>query len=475
MPSRQSSQPDNAPFDAAIIGAGVVGALTARALTRAGWRVILLEAGADPAGATKANSGIIHPGYDPKAGTLKARMGLAGARVFEATAASLGVPFQRPGSLMLAFDDDERRTLLGYLARGRRRGLKGLRLLDGQAVLGREPAVNPAVVAALYSPDTGVTSPFELAVAAVREAIAGGAEAWREAEVTGVERDAAGFTVETRRGVVRARRLINAAGLMAGAVAALAGHGGLRVHGRVGEYLLLDRDTEGLVRTVLYPVPRPTSKGILVVPTVHGNILVGPNAEDLPDAGTRANAVTREGLAEVVTGARRLIPGLPLDRVIATFSGTRAVAGGDFIIEASDQVPGLINLAGIASPGLTASPAIAAHVARALTGRTPPADEVVPGAAPSARDARIPSGSRVICRCEGVTEADVLAAIRGPFGATTVDGVKQRTRAGMGRCQGSFCGPRVVEILARELGEPASRVTKSGPGSELFVGRTKEA
>ncbi len=476
MPSRHPSWLNHAPFDAAIVGAGVVGALTARALTRVGLRVILVEAGADPAGATKANSGIVHPGYDPERGTLKAALGLAGARAFEVTAAALGVPFRRTGSLMLAFDESEGQTLRHYLAQGRGRGLRGLRLLDREEVLTREPAVNPAVLAALYSPDTAVTSPFELAVAAVQGAIAGGAEAWREAEVTGVERGAAGFTIGTSRGQVRARRLVNAAGLGAKRVAGLAGHQGLDVRGRVGEYLLLDRDVEELVKMVLYPVPSPFSKGILVVPTVHGNVLLGPNAENLADADARANAVTRQGLAEVAEGARRLVPGLPIDRVIATFSGTRAVAGGDFVIEPSEQVPGLINVVGIASPGLTASPAIAGHVTRLLSGRTPPPEEPATGAtALSESPRRTPGGGRIVCRCEGVTEAEVIAAIRGPFGATTLDGVKQRTRAGMGRCQGSFCGPRVVEIMARELGEPVSRVTKAGAGSELFSGRTKEA
>ncbi|MHB8758157.1 MAG: FAD-dependent oxidoreductase [Bacillota bacterium] len=476
MPPRRSSPPNKAPFDAAVIGAGVVGALTARALTRMGWRVILMEARADPAGATKANSGIVHPGYDPESGTLKATLGLAGARAFEGTAAALGVPFRRIGSFMLAFDEEERQRLLRYLAQGRRRGLKGLRLLDRPEVLAREPAVNPAVVAALYSPDTAVTSPFQLAVAAAGQAVLGGAEAWREVEVTGVERDGAGFTIGTSLGKVKARRLVNAAGRRAGQVAELAGHHGLDVRGRVGEYLLLDREVGGLVKTVLYPVPTPTSKGILVMPTVHGNLLVGPNAEDVADADARANAVTRQGLAEVAAGARRLVPGLPLDRVITAFSGTRAVAGADFVIEPSDQVTGLVNLAGIASPGLSASPAIAAQVTRLLTGRVPPAEEPPSLVAkPPALGGLAAGGGRLVCRCERVTEAAVVAAIHEPFGARTVDGVKQRTRAGMGRCQGAFCGPRVVEILARELGRPVSGMTKSGAGSELFVGRTKEA
>ena len=470
-------------WDVAVIGAGVVGALTARALAAAGLRVIILERGADPDGATKANSGIIHPGYDPEPGTLKERMGLEGARRFEAESAALGVPFRRTGSLMLAFDQREVDLLGRYLVRGQKRGLKGLRLLGREEVLTHEPAVNPEVVAALYAPQTAVASPFEVAVAAVGAAIGHGAEAWREAEVIEVDRNSAGqFRLRAGGVDIRARWLINAAGLGAARLAAMAGHKGLKVHGRAGEYVLFDREVGGLVKMVLYPVPTATSKGILVVPTVHGNLLVGPNALDLDDDAGRGNPVTAAGLAEVIRGARRLVPGLPLDRIITTFAGTRAVApGGDFVIEASSQVPGLINLAGVASPGLTAAPAIAAEVLRMVIGPAgtagPEELEKLTGGARTTPMGRcsVAGGGRVICRCEGVTEAAVVAAIRSPFGAYTVDGVKQRTRAGMGRCQGAFCGPRVVEILARELGLPAVQVTKSGAGSKLFVGRTKEA
>ncbi|HEY3315437.1 MAG TPA: NAD(P)/FAD-dependent oxidoreductase [Bacillota bacterium] len=460
-------------YDVAIIGAGIVGAMTARALAGLNRRVIILERGVDPSGATKANSGIVHPGYDPEPGTAKAKLGLAGARRFASLASDLGFPFNRCGSLMLAFDRAQLRALEMYLERGRGLGLSGLAIWGREEVLAREPAVSPEVVAALHSPDTAVTSPFEAAVAAIGAALAGGAVAWREAEVTAVSRRSdGGFELTTARGTVLARRVVNAAGLDAGRVAALAGQPGLTVTGRVGEYLLLDRDICGMVRRVLYPVPTATSKGILVVPTVHGNLLLGPNAADLtrPD---EANPVTAAGLDEVVRGAVCLVPSLPLDRVITTFAGTRAVAhGGDFAIAPAPEVPGLVNAAGVASPGLSASPAIADEIARLVTGLDPAAGRGE-GRAPGAR-ASLGGGARIVCRCEGVTEADVVAAIHAPFGACTLDGVKQRTRAGMGRCQGAFCGPRVVEILARELGVEPIEVHKNGPGGYLFAGRTKE-
>lgn len=473
--------------DVCIIGAGVVGALLARELARFDLRLTVVEQAYDfPGGASRANSGVLHAGYDPEPGSLKARLNAEGLSLYPRLSAELGVKWQRTGSLVVADSEPGVAELHSLLVRGRRNGAADLALLDGDQARHLEPHLAPSALAALYAPPAGIIDPHGLNIAALENAATNGADILRGVRVTGLTaHPAGGIAVLTDHGPLTARFVVNAAGLGSGALAAVAGDA-VAVRARRGQYLLLDRTVGGLVRRPLFPVPGPGGKGVLVLPTVHGNILAGPTAEDTSDP--RGGRTTEAGLAAVVDAARALVPSFPRDQVIAAFSGVRAVSGNDFVIAPSQAVPGLLHIAGICSPGLTAAPAIArlardtlADMGLALNERrdfiaTRPARPSMAGIGGAERAALIAADARyghVICRCETVSEGEIVAAIHAPVGARTVDGIKIRTRAGMGRCQGGFCGGRVAAILSRELGIPIDQVTRHGGDSWLVLDRSR--
>ncbi len=475
-------------YDIAVIGAGVVGGLIARALAHTTLSVCLLEKGADVAlGATKANSAIVHAGFDAGEGTLKARLNVRGSQLMESTCRDLGVKYRRNGSLVIGFDDDDRATLDTLFKRGIANGVPNLRIVEADELRALEPHITEAATCALYVPTGAIVCPYELCIAAIGNAMDNGADLLLDFEVTALDPIAdGGYTVTAADGrAVTAAYVINAAGLYADAIARLAGDDSCSIRPRRGEYILLDRAVGDTVSHTIFRTPGKMGKGILVTPTVDGNLLVGPTSEDIEDKADKMT--TAPGRDRVMReAAENIRGGLPFGQSITAFCGLRAVGStGDFIIRLSGH---LLHVAGIESPGLSSAPAIAEYVLALLreaglpTETRPDAD---PRRAPThafregtveeknAVIARDPAYGRIVCRCESITEGEILAAIRQNPPARDIDGVKRRTRAGMGRCQGGFCGTTVMELIARERGIPLEAVTKSGGQSTMVVGKTK--
>ncbi len=472
--------------DVVVIGGGVVGCAIARELSRYSLTVVLLESAPDVAmGTSKANSGILHAGFDAEPGTWKARLNVRGAHLYQAISEDLGIPRRRVGSLVVALDEAQRGTLEELRRRGIENGLTGLALWGRDEVLQHEPNLSLDVKGALWAPTAAIVCPFSATIAFAENAILNGARVVTECAVTGIEVAGNRTTaVETTLGRIETHFVVNAAGVHSGEVARMAGDESFTITPRRGEYVLFDHSVGDLVRSVVFPTPTKVSKGILVSPTVHGNVFIGPNANDVADLDD--HETTRGGFAEIISGAQRMVPKLPLANAITEFAGVRAVAGKDFIIGPSPVVSGLVHAAGIQSPGLTSAPAIAETVVEFLgeaglklspNAAFLPINPVRPKFADLSTSERAklietnPLHGRIICRCESITEAEIVAAIRAPCGARTMDGVKRRVRAGMGRCQGGFCGPRVTAILARELGIPVTAVRKDSADSWLYLPR----
>lgn len=475
-------------YDVIIIGCGVTGAAMARHLARYRLRVAVLEAGNDVAnGTTKANSAIIHAGYDPEPGTLMARLNVEGNRQMEALCAELDVPFKRTGSLVLAFGPAQHPKLEELYRRGKANGVPGLRLLDGDEARALEPQLSKEVTAALLAPTAGIVDPWGLALALAENAVENGVELYRSCPVTGVRPEGDGFALATPRGQYRARYVVNAAGVDADRVHALLEPPPFTTRPSRGSYYLLDKEEGGRVGRVIFQCPGPEGKGVLVAPTVHGNLIAGPDAqpvEDRRDLGTPAAS-----LDFVRRRALQSVPGLDLRRNIRNFAGIRANTDrGDFVLEASAAHPHWIDLAGVCSPGLTSAPAIAGYGAGLLEKAGLPLDPAPDfrprrRAVPRFREldaeqraaliAKDPRFGRVVCRCETVTEGEIVAALHSPVPALSINGVKRRCNAGMGRCQGGFCGPRVQEIIARELGVPMTRVPMDQEGTWVLACETK--
>lgn len=470
--------------DVVIIGGGIVGTAIARDLARFNIDVLLLEQNPDLAMCTtKANSAILHAGFDAPEGSLKARLNVRGNELYRQLQADLGFELDLTGSLVVALNEVEMSSLEELYQRGINNGVPGLEVLSREQVLEIEPNLSSEVVGALYAPTGGVMWPFGAALAFAENAVRNGVRIKTECPVTGIEIEGGQVTgVHTPDGFIAARYIVNAAGLHSDDISRLAGDDSFSVTPRKGEYILFDKKSGGLVQRVIFPTPTKVSKGILVSPTIHGNIFIGPNAynsEEKEDVAT-----TPPGLAEIIAGAKRMVPALPINTAITQFAGLRAVAdSGDFVIRPSSVVKGLVHAAGIQSPGLTAAPAIAemitailediglALVPKANFQSTNSPTKVFSKLTDQERQMLIrenPLYGRIICRCETVTEGEIVDAIRRPCGARTVDGVKRRVRAGMGRCQGGFCGPRVTAILARELNIPVTAVRKDTPSSYLF-------
>ena len=473
-------------LDVVVIGAGVVGGLVARELTKYDLKVAILERLGDVAmGTTKANSAIVHAGFDAKVGSLKALLNVRGSKMMERVAEELGVKYKRNGSLVVGFNDEDRATLLDLKKRGETNGVEGLEVLDREGVLALEPNIGDAVTCALYAPTGAIICPYELAMASVGNAMDNGALLYLDFEVDRVEKSEGGFRVCAGDRMLEAKYVINAAGLYADKIAAFVGDD-ISVHPRRGEYMLLDREEGGLVSHTIFRCPSKMGKGILVSPTVDGNLLLGPTAEDIEDK--EDTATTAKGLASVREKACEQVKGINLGKVITSFTGLRAVGStGDFIIKAS--APGFITLAGIESPGLSAAPAIAQYVVDMLkeggvelvaNPDFDPRREAMHHFASLDVEGKNeviranPEYAHIICRCETISEGEILKAIRTNPKPRDVDGVKRRTRASMGRCQGGFCTPYIVELLARELGIDYTEVTKCGGKSYLNVGKTGE-
>ena len=473
-------------LDIIIIGAGVSGSACARELSRYKADILVLDKEEDVCcGTSKANSAIVHAGYDAKPGTLKAKLNVAGSKMMPALSRELDIHFDRCGSLVLCMSEEDLPALQKLYEKGIANGVEELEIIGQEKLREMEPSASKDAVAALWAPTGGIICPFGLNFALAENAATNGAKFQFNTEVQEIIKIAEGWKVKTDRGVFEAKVVINAAGVHAAQLHNQVTEDKLNIVARKGEYYLLDKQAN-VVKHTVFTLPNKMGKGVLVSPTVHGNTIVGPTAMDIPDLEN--TATTAEGLADAAQKAGYMIDNLPLRQVITTFSGLRAHGDRhDFVIE--EVAPGFIDCAAIESPGLSASPAIGCYIADMVQkmlkleknpdfngtrkGILNPADLSI-----AERNALIqeqPAYGQIICRCESVSEGEILDAIHRPLGATSLDGVKRRVRAGMGRCQGGFCAPRVMEILARELGVPMTEVTKSGPGSELLVGKTKEA
>ncbi|MEW6515749.1 MAG: FAD-dependent oxidoreductase [candidate division FCPU426 bacterium] len=470
-------------FDVLIIGGGVIGAAIARELSQYRLRIALLEKEIEPAfGVSKSNSGIIHPGTHNPPGSLKGRLCVEGNRRLHSLARDLGVDFKEVGELVVIFREEDRAELSRLKQEAENLGVPGLRIVDQAWLREQEPLLNPDAVAALYAPTAGIVSPYRLVYDLLENAAQNGVALFTSSEVTAIERNASGFLISTRQGGrFSSRFVVNAAGLFSDQVARLAGINDFVITPRKGEEFLLDKKRERISRHLLFPLPTPVSKGTLIIKTSDGNPMIGPTAED--GANRDDLSTTDAGLENVLASARRLIPSIKGRDIIAYFAGLRPVAGPDFIVRHEDTAPGMITVAGIQSPGLTAAPAIAAEVAEILRGRglslrrkwffhktRKPTVHLF--ALPWNRANRLinrrPAYGDIVCRCEMVSAQEIREAVR--RGARTLDGIKFRTRAQAGRCHGGFCTTRILRIMAEELGLPVTALSKRGPGSEVLAG-----
>ncbi len=474
--------------DVVIIGGGITGCAIARELSKYEIDAVLIEKHPDLAMATtKANSGIVHAGYDPDPVTLKAILNVRGVELYREMQKDLDLEIKWTGALIVARTDDDKDELRNLLERGKKNGVKKLKILNREETLKKEPNLSPGITGALWAPTGGIMWPFQVTLAFARNALQNGVTFLRETKVTGIRTEKNVIKgVETSQGFIECSYVINAAGVDADDIAALAGDTSFTITPRKGEYILLDSTQKGFVTMPIFQVSRTKSKGILVAPTTHDNIFIGPNANDGP--GKRDLAVDAKGMEEIISGAGKLFDRLPLNATITQFAGLRAVSDtNDFVITHSPAAKGLIHAAGIQSPGLSAAPAIAEMVVNLLkeaAGELKEKKDFKKENPPTIDFKKLtltgrkkliqedPAFGRVICRCETVTEGDIIQAIREPLGAVTLDGVKRRTRAGMGRCQGGFCGPRVTAILSRELSIPITAVRKDTFKSQMFYKRT---
>lgn len=503
-------------YDVIIIGAGVIGCAIARELTKYNVKVCVLEKDEDVcSGTSKANSGIVHAGYDAKTGTLKARLNVRGAEMIRHLSKELDFPFKENGSMVVCFTDEEskangepgeellerRKSLSDLLQRGEANGVKGLRIISGDEARSIEPGLSSDVDSALLVPTGGIVCPFLMTIAFAENAAVNGAEFRLLSEALDISDDENGYTVKVRSSKtgevssVTGKAVINAAGVYADVFHNIiterhpeSGAERLHITPRRGEYVLMDHDAADIVSHTIFQLPTVKGKGVLVTPTVHGNLMVGPNADALDDK--EDNMTTGRGMAEIKEKALMSVPGLQYNKTITTFAGIRATEDGkDFVI--GEPVPGFFDAAGIESPGLSSAPAIGEMVAEMAAAyiagdsgaesiRKDDADFIsvrkgtVKPAELSAEERnelirQMPEYGRIVCRCENVTEGEIIDAIRRPVGARSLDGIKRRVRQGMGRCQAGFCTPRAIEILARELGIPEEEVCKNMPGSELLI------
>lgn len=474
-------------YDVAIIGAGVIGSSIFRELTRYNLKVVVLEKEKDVSmGTSKANSAIVHAGYDPEEGTLMAKYNVAGNEMFEELCKELSVPFKRNGSLVLAFSEEDLNTVKALYENGTRIGVKDLNVLNKDEVLEMEPNLSQEIKGALYAPTGGIVGPFEYTIALAENAVQNGGELKLRKEVVSIEKDNI-FRISTHDGeVIEAKFVINAAGLYADKIHNLICKESFKIIPRSGEYFVMDKSQGNVVSHTIFQCPSKFGKGVLVTPTVHGNLLIGPDARDLEDKEDLGTV--SEGLEAIREASMRTTNKVNLRESIRNFAGLRANPDtGDFIVEENNEVKGFIDIAGMKSPGLSSAPAIALGVVDILAKAGCELEkkenfvgkrEQVHFMELAAREKaelikKNPQYGRIVCRCESITEGEIVDAINRSFGTLSLDGVKRRCRPGMGRCQGGFCGPKVQEIIAREYNVPLESVVLESDNSYILVGKTK--
>lgn len=473
----------NEPFDFLVIGAGLVGCALARELARYEARVAVVEQNWDVGdGVSKGNSSILHTGFDAKPGTLEARLVSEGHRLWNEQADELGVPIERVGAVMLALDEEQLQALARYFENAHKNGVKDVERLSAEQALARVPHANPAALGGLWIPRESITCTFTACIALAEHAAVNGAQFFLGARVTNIERIEGLYRVTTTQGQHYARWLANSAGLWGDTIAGMLGSNGFTITPRKGEFLILDKAARAFVPHILLPVPTRISKGILAAPTLNGNVLLGPTADDIEDKND--TSVSADGLGRARRGALQLMPVLAHEPVVATYAGLRpASSTGEYVLEVDAQTNQIVT-AGIRSTGLSAAPAIALEVMRRLgaagalphlkkslvprpvrvwaTGRVRPCFD------PS-RLCENPDFGQILCLCETVSRAEITQAIHAPIPATTLDGIKKRTWATAGRCQGFYCTAAIMQTMSDELGRPLTALTKRGPGSEVIA------
>ena len=474
-------------YDVVIIGAGVIGASIFRELTKYNLKIAVVEKENDVAmGATKANSAIIHAGYDPRVGSLMAKYNVKGNEMFESLCKELSVPFKRIGSLVLAFNNEELNLINTLFINGKNNGVKNLKILSRDEVLLLEPNISKDIIGALYAPTSGIVGPFEYTIALMENGYQNGGEVILESEVVSIIKNN-NFIIKTKDGKeIKSRYVVNAAGVYADKIHNMICKEKFKIVPRKGEYFVMDKSQGTIVNHTIFQCPSRLGKGILVTPTVHGNLLVGPNAVDLEDK--ESLSTTSEGLSYIRKASIKTTNKINFRESIRNFSGLRATSDiDDFIIGEDSQVRGFIDIAGIKSPGLSSAPAIAEDVVKILlnSGLKLIKNDSFTGPRTNVRFTDLlsseknelikkqPTYGRIICRCEEITEGEIIDAIKHSFGKITLDGVKRRCRPGMGRCQGGFCGPRVQEIIARELNIKMEEVVLEKNNSIILYGKTK--
>ncbi|UVE41803.1 NAD(P)/FAD-dependent oxidoreductase [Clostridium sp. CM027] len=477
-------------FDVTIIGAGIIGCSVSRELSKYNLKTCVIEKSSDVAsGTTKANSAIVHAGYDANPSTIKGKLNAKGNEMYTKLAKELDFPFKRNGSLVLCFDEKHMNDLKELLEQGEKNGVPNLAILDGDQVREMEPNVTLSCVGALYAPTGGIVCPYEMTIAMAENAYTNGVEFEFGTEVLNIEKKQSCYVIKTNKGDIETKVVINAAGLFSDEINNMVSNNKFKILPKLGEYVLFDKACGDLVTKTIFQLPTKLGKGVLVTPTVDGNLLIGPNAVDQDNKADLST--TREGIDDIVLNAQLSIQmPLPMNMVITSFAGNRSKCeGNDFIIGEAEDAKNFINVAAIDSPGLTSAPSIAAMVADIVTEKLAPQENVkfnpirkgTRKFREMSNDERkkiikeIPEYGTIVCRCETVTEGEIIDSIRRPLGAKTLDGVKRRTRAGMGRCQSGFCATKVVDILSRELNIPRCAITKSGENSILLTGKNKQS
>jgi glycerol-3-phosphate dehydrogenase len=475
-------------YDVAIIGCGVIGAATAYQLARYNIKVAVLEKENDIAdGTTKANSAIVHAGYDPEPGTEMAKLNVLGNKMIEEIAGKLSVHYKKCGSFVLAFDDEDLKTIKKLYENGVANGVPNIQLLDAEQTFKMEPNLSREVKGALFAPSAAIVNPWELCIAMADTAKLNGVDFFLNSKVDKIEKTDKGYCIYSGKNKYEASYIVNAAGLYSDEINNLVADSAFKIIPVKGEYYLMDKNQGTLVNRVIFQCPNKAGKGVLVSPTVHGNLIVGPDAQEIDSADDVST--TQSGLDFVRNKAVKSVPNINFRESIRNFAGVRATSErSDFIIEESKTAKGFINLAGIKSPGLSSAPAIALECIKILNNiglELKEKDNFIDERkkvnfkylSPDEKAALIkknPLYGRVICRCETITEGEIVDALHSPITPTTVDAIKKRCNAGMGRCQGGFCGPRVQEIISRELDIPMTDVELNKKGTYILTGETKK-
>ncbi|MCI7454979.1 MAG: NAD(P)/FAD-dependent oxidoreductase [Spirochaetales bacterium] len=471
-------------YDAVVIGGGVIGSAIIRYLSLYNMKTLLVEKEEDiSSGTTKANSGIVHAGYDPEPGTLKAKLNVKGAKMIKEESGKLHFDYKVNGAMVVSFSPNDDYKIDELFERGIKNGVEDMEIISGDEARRLEPNLSENITKCLYLKSSAIVCPFSLTQALSENAYENGAEFKFNTKVENVEKTEGGYKITTNSGTtITTRAVINAAGVYGDTINNMVSEKKLHITPRRGSYMLFDNETQGMFNSTIFQLPSSKGKGVLVTPTVHGNLMIGPNSVDIPDKDD--TSTTAFDLDYISKEALRTSPSIPFRKVITSFSGLRAHEdSGDFIVGEVEDAPGFFNATGIESPGLSSSLSIGEMVARMVADRLGIEKKENPvlerKAAPRPKEMSIderneliksnPSYGRIVCRCEEISEGEIIDAITRPLGARSLDGVKRRVRAGMGRCQGGFCSPKVMELIEKYASIPFDEITKNSKGSNITM------